>query len=762
MQGVGFRPFVYLLASQLKLTGYVVNDGNGVTIEICGGARSIDCFRRRLLSETPPLAVIDHVECREKALTNTSGFTISASKNSPIKLGVTPDVTLCPDCLAELFTPENRRYRHPFINCTHCGPRYSVVNRLPYDRSNTSMSAFELCGECLEEYQNPLDRRFHAQPVCCLQCGPKLRWVNSQTLEDNLSSPIEETVRCIQAGGIVAIKGIGGFHLLCDARNRQAVEKLRYKKQRKTKPLAVMACNTASLDEICFCSDRGAELLSSQSAPIVLLPKISGADSQVAGIAPGLNCIGAMLPYTPIHYLLFHAAAGYPSVNTWLQQSQDLLLVVTSANARGEPLLTDNDETITSMSEVVDGYLLHDRDILQRCDDSVIQNTGAHPVTVRRGRGLAPQAVRLRDSTASILAVGGLLKNTVCLSRDSHAFLSPYIGDLHNVSSRRCFEQTIEKMQRLFQITPTLIVRDSHPDFYSSQFAQSMAVQSGCEIIEVQHHHAHVGAVAAEHQLAGPIIGLALDGLGLGSNGELWGGELLKLVGADFERLGHITPLPLPGGDKATQEPWRIAAGILHKLHRGDEIEYRFSQFGAAAAVVQMMDRKLNVPETSSAGRLFDAAAALLGVKLVVDYEAQAAMMLEALAGSVKELECVTQWDITSCYKLEPNGELNFYPLLSILADESDAVFGAQLFHKVVVAALEEWVMLAVKHSGITQIVLTGGCFMNTNLRDNLQRCLGQQGVDVYQAEKVPCNDSGLSLGQVWVAQQLLKSRGGR
>lgn len=762
VQGVGFRPFVYLLATQLKLSGYVVNDGNGVKIEIQGDEESLDCFHRRLLSETPSLAVIDHIECHQRALIHATDFTISVSEKSNIKLGITPDVALCPDCLAELFTAENRRYLHPFINCTHCGPRYSVVNRLPYDRENTSMSAFELCGECREEYRNPVDRRFHAQPACCLQCGPKLRWMNSQGMKENLTDPIAETLRCIQAGGIVAIKGIGGFHLVCDARNRQAVEKLRSSKQRKAKPLAVMACNRASLGEIAFCSDHSAELLSSQSAPIVLLPKTVKADDLIAGVAPALNCIGAMLPYTPIHTMLFHAAAGYPTVNTWLQQPQDLLLVVTSANARGEPLLTDNDETIELMSEVVDGYLLHDRDILQRCDDSVIQNTGAHPAIVRRGRGLAPQAIKLRDSTVPILAVGGFLKNTVCLSRDNNAFLSPYIGDLNNASSRRCFDETVAKMQQLFQITPALIVRDSHPDFYSSQFAQSMATQSGCEIIEVQHHHAHVAAVVAEHQLTGPVIGLALDGLGLGSNGELWGGELLKLNGAEFERLAHFTPLPLPGGDKATTEPWRIAAGILHKLNRSDEVESRFSEFGAASTIVQMMDRQLNVPETSSAGRLFDAAAALLGVKLTVDYEAQAAMMLEALSASVKEIERVTEWDIASCYYLGPDGELDFYPLLSVLADEPDAVFGAQLFHRVLVAALAEWVLSAVKATDIAQVVFSGGCFMNTNLRDNLHKCLSEQGVDVYQAEKVPCNDGGLSLGQVWVAQQFLKNKGKR
>ncbi len=762
VQGVGFRPFVYLLASQLKLNGYVVNDGNGVKIEIQGDENTLDCFQRRLLSEMPPLAVIDHIECHQKALINATDFTISVSESSNIKLGITPDVALCPDCRAELFSPENRRYLHPFINCTNCGPRYSVVNRMPYDRENTSMSAFELCRECREEYQNPVDRRFHAQPVCCLQCGPKLRWINSQSKKENFTDPILETLRCIQTGGIVAIKGLGGFHLVCDARNWQAVEKLRSRKRRKAKPLAIMACNRASLGEIGFCSDYSAELLSSQSAPIVLLPKTVRADDLIAGVAPDLNCIGAMLPYTPIHYMLFHAAAGYPTGNAWLQQSQDLLLVMTSANARGEPLLIDNDETIELLSEVVDGYLLHDRDILQRCDDSVIQSVGVHPAIVRRGRGLAPQAIKLRDSTASILAVGGFLKSTVCLSRDNKAFLSPYIGDLNNASSRRYFDETVAKIQQLLQITPALIVRDSHPDFYSSQFAQSMASQLGCEIIEVQHHHAHVAAVVAEHQLTGPVIGLALDGLGLGTNGELWGGELLKLAGAEFDRLGHFTPLPLPGGDKATKQPWRIAAGVLHKLNRGDEIESRFSGFGAASTVVQMLDKQLNVHETSSAGRLFDAAAALLGVKLTVDYEAQAAMVLEALAGSVKEKERVTEWDTASCYQLGPNGELDLYPMLSILADEPDAILGAQLFHKVLVVALAEWVMLAVKNSNITQIVFTGGCFMNTNLRDNLHKCLSEQGVDVYQAEKVPCNDSGLSLGQVWVAQQFLKNKGKR
>ena len=759
VQGVGFRPFVYNLASQLSLSGSVINDGSGVKIEVQGDKETLDIFQRRLLSKLPQLAIIDNLSSQPIALQSDTDFRISVSENSSIKIGITPDAALCSDCLSELFNQQDRRFLHPFINCTHCGPRYTIVNRLPYDRVNTSLSAFPLCSDCDEEYHNPANRRFHAQPVSCHECGPELSWVNSVDKNEPCDNPIAEALKIIQQGGIVAIKGIGGFHLVCDARNKEAVENLRLKKRRKSKPLAVMACNSLSLSEICACNASNSDLLSSQSAPIVLLPKTRQCDELMPGIAPNLNNIGVMLPYTPIHYLLFHAAAGYPEGGEWLQQSQALLLVMTSANASGEPLLIDNDETIDKMAEIVEGYLLHNRDIKHRCDDSVIHSAGLQPAIIRRGRGLAPQAVKLQNSTDSILAVGGFLKNTFCLSRGNNAYLSPYIGDLDNAETCRYFDKTIENMQRLFQIEPQLIVRDYHADFYSSQYAEALARNTGCEIVKVQHHHAHIAAVIAEHQLTGPVIGLALDGLGLGTDGKLWGGELLKLEGAGFERLGHFKPLPLPGGDKATKEPWRIAAGILHGLGCKNEIEARFSEFAAAPTVLQMLNKQVNVPETSSAGRLFDAAAALLGVQPVVDYEAQSAMMLEALLRGDSLINVDTKVDIKAYYQIDVGGVLNFTSLLSALVDESDAKFGAQLFHQVLVAALNEWVLSAVKVTGIKQIVFSGGCFLNSYLRDHLSQCLNDEGLDVYQANKLSCNDSGLSLGQLWVAQQIVKNR---
>lgn len=757
VQGVGFRPFVYNLASQLSLGGSVINDGSGVEIEVQGDVETLERFQHRLLSELPPLAIIDNISYKLIALQRTTDFIISISESTGIKVGITPDIALCSDCRSELFNQQNRRYLHPFINCTNCGPRYTIVNRLPYDRVNIAMSEFPLCGHCDDEYHKPTNRRFHAQPVSCHECGPELLWINSADKNEAsdgpiAANPIAEGLRVIQQGGIVAIKGIGGFHLACDARNQAAVEKLRFKKRRKSKPLAVMACNSASLSEICDCNASNTDLLSSQSAPIVILPKIRQCDEIMPGIAPNLNRIGVMLPYTPIHYLLFHAAANYPEGDEWLQQAQSLLLVMTSANASGEPLLIDNDETIDKISEIADGYLLHNRDIKHRCDDSVVHSSDSQSAIIRRGRGLAPQAVKLRDSTESILAVGAYLKNSICLSRENKAYLSPYIGDLDNVASCRYFEETIESMQQLFQIEPQLIVRDLHADFYSSQFAESLALKTDCEIIEVQHHHAHVAAVVAEHQLTGPVIGLALDGMGLGTDGKLWGGELLKLEGAGFERLGHFKPLPLPGGDKAAKEPWRLAAGILHNLGRTDEIESRFSEFEAMPTVLQMLRKQVNVPETSSAGRLFDAAAALLGVQHIIDYEAQAAMRLEALLMD----DSIDEVDSGTYYQIDESGVLSFYPLLSALADESDVNLGAQLFHQVLVEALIDWVLSAVKETGIKQIVFSGGCFLNAYLRDQLSQYLSDYGLDVYQANKLSCNDSGLSLGQLWVAQQML------
>jgi len=760
VQGVGFRPFVYHLATQLQLTGCVVNDGSGVKIEVQGNQSQLENFQRRLLKELPPLAIIDEISCEVLDINSDTSFSISVSKSNSIKIGITPDTAICLDCLSELFDKKNRRFLHPFINCTNCGTRYTIVNRLPYDRVNTTMSAFGLCAECDKEYHNPTNRRFHAQPVCCQQCGPELIWENSSGEKQVDDDPIGKALACIQQGGIVAIKGVGGFHLVCDARNKTAVENLRLKKQRKSKPFAVMACNCESLKPVSVCNDRNAELLSSQAAPIVLLPKTQACDDLIPGIAPGLNRLGVMLPYTPIHYLLFHAAAVYPVGAAWLETPQDLLLVMTSANATGEPLLIDNDSVVENMADIVDGYLLHDREIKNRCDDSVIVGDGSFPSIIRRGRGLAPQAVKLQDNTVSILAVGGFLKNTICLSRDNNAYLSPYIGDLSNAECCRYFDETVANMQQLFQIEPQQIVRDCHPDFYSSQFAEALAAKTGCEVVEVQHHHAHCAAVVAEHQLTGPVIGLALDGLGLGSDGNLWGGELLHLEGAGFERLGNFKHLQLPGGDKATKEPWRIAAGVLHTLGRGDEVEHRFSQFQAAPTIIQMLDKQLSVQQTSSAGRLFDAAAALLGVQLVTDYEAQASMMLESLLEPLSENNVdMSLQNNNAYYHIDEKGELDFYPLLSAMADEPDMKAGAQLFHEVLVAALSEWAIAAVKSTGIDQIVFSGGCFLNTYLRDNLYHQLTKQGITVYQAENIPCNDSGLSLGQLWVAQRVLKNR---
>lgn len=756
VQGVGFRPFVYHLASQLSLVGSVANDGAGVKIEVQGEKDSLERFQRRLLSELPPLAVIDRLSCQPAALQADSDFIISASDTDNIKTGITPDTAICSNCLSELFNQQDRRYLHPFINCTHCGPRYTIVNRLPYDRVNTAMSVFPLCGACDEEYHHPNNRRFHAQPLSCPECGPELFWLHTEDKQPVDAEPVAEALQTLCRGGIVAVKGIGGFHLVCDARNTAAVERLRVNKRRINKPLAVMAGNPGSLARICDCNASNTDLLSSQSAPIVLLPKTKECDALIPALAPGLNNIGVMLPYAPIHYLLFHAAAGYPEGDEWLQQPQELLLVMTSANVSGEPLLIDNDEAIDKLEAIADGFLLHNRDIQHRCDDSVIHGAGLHPAVIRRARGLAPQAIKLRDSTASILAVGSSLKNTICLNRDDNAYLSPHIGDLDNAESCRYFEKTIGTMQRLFQIEPQLIVRDSHADFYSSQFAESLSLKMGCEVVEVQHHHAHIAAVAAEHQLAEPVIGLALDGLGLGSDGTLWGAELLKLEGAGFERLGHFKPLSLPGGDKATKEPWRIAAGVLHTLARDEEIESRFSQYEAAPMVAQMLKNKFNSPETSSAGRLFDSVAALLGVQQVVDYEAQAAMMLEALIVD----DSIIDVDMTSFYQIDAEGVLDFYPLLSALADEADMHRGAQLFHQVLVAALSEWVLSAVKKTGIQQVCFSGGCFLNTYLRDNLFQCLNNTGLDVYQANQLSSNDSGLSLGQLWVGQQILKTRG--
>jgi len=742
VQGVGFRPFVYRSALRHGLSGFIRNDGAGVEIEAQGTPERLDAFQRDL-RQPPPLARIDTVQVEaQQSRAGERGFEIVASTSSAVMTEITPDSAICPACLAELFDPTDRRYRYPFINCTDCGPRYTITTALPYDRPNTSMAGFTLCPACAQEYGDPGDRRFHAQPNACPVCGPRLTLRDADGEPVTVDDVIAATLQRLQAGEILAIKGLGGFHLVCDARNTATVERLRQRKQREAKPFAVMAANSASLAPWVEGSEEEWRLLETPQRPIVLMrQQLEAKADALPGIAQGLAHLGALLPYTPLHYLLFHEAAGRPMEMAWLERRQELVLVMTSANPGGEPLVIDDEEAVERLRNIADGFVTHDRSILVRCDDSVMTDQ----TFIRRARGYTPQVIRLPEAGPSVLALGGFLKNTLCLTRDDRAYLSPHIGSLDNAATCRALDEAVAHLQDILRIVPERVACDLHPDFHSSRLAASYAAERKLPRIAVQHHHAHIAAVAAEHGVQEPILGLALDGMGLGSDGDLWGGELLRVEGAYFERLGCLSPLLLPGGDRAAREPWRLAVAVLHRLGRNEEIPRRFGD--RAVFIQRMLEQRIHTPETSSAGRLFDAVAALLGVREINAYEGQAAMELEALAHRCGP---VPPW--TDGFRISNDGALDLLPLLARLADAEEAGSGAALFHATLALALSEWLEWAGTASGLRRVALGGGCFLNRLLTGLLQTRLEAAGWSVLTAQQAPPNDGGLSLGQAWVA----------
>ena len=759
VQGVGFRPFVYRLASELSLSGWVRNDARGVEIEVQGEGERVAAFLDRLGREAPPLSRIERIEQHVRPLDSPGGFLIDVSRPGRAATGIAPDSAVCEACLAELFDPADRRYRYAFLNCTQCGPRYTITRALPYDRPQTSMAPFAMCACCDDEYHGPLDRRFHAQPNACPECGPRLTFLGAQGLPVAAADPIAEAVARLARGEILAVKGLGGFHLVCDARDAEAVARLRVRKDREEKPFAVMVANVQSA--ACFAGVTDAEraLLGSRERPIVLTRKRKKCDAALPAIAPGLEWVGLLLPYTPLQYLVFHEAAGRPSGTDWLEAAQPLALVMTSANPGGEPLVIGNDEAVARLAGIADGFLVHDRDILIRCDDSVVRaeeqgdGSDARPVSppaprfIRRARGYTPQAIRLGAPGPAVLAVGGYLKNTVCLTRDDEAFVSQHIGDLDNRATCIALEEAVAHLASVLEIEPEAVACDRHPDFFGTRFAAAYASERGIPLIEVQHHHAHIAAVIAEHGVRGRVLGLALDGVGLGSDGGVWGGELLIADGARFERIGHLRELRLAGGDRAAREPWRMGAAALHALGRSEEIPARFAQ-PAAGTVHHLLVAGRHAPPTSSAGRLFDAAAGLLGVQPVSAFEGQAAMLLEGLAERYGPVD-----PLRDGWIIEKTGVLSLLPVLARLADERDASRGAALFHATLAAALATWVMDAATKTGLKRVALGGGCFLNRVLSRALREHLEPAGYELLEARRVPPNDGGLSLGQAYVAR---------
>ncbi len=697
--------------------------------------------------DAPDAARIDSVIARDTQLQCfVEDFFILNSRSGHASTMVGHDTAVCRECLAEIFDPEKRRWRHAFSHCAHCGPRYTISRALPYARERTSFKPFTPCAKCQNDYHRAESQHHQNEANCCPNCGPQLSLLNAEG-QPVRGDPVELTLGLLKQGKIVAIKGPGGFHLACDARNAAVVAVLRERKQRDEKPFAVMLANATSASAFVQLGVGEPGLLGMPERPVILLRKRANCDSLLPGVTTGLGWLGVMMPCTPLQYLLFHEAAGRPEGLDWLEQSQELVLVMTGADPGGEPLVIGNNEALLRLSGIADAFLLHDREILVRCDDSIARSGPGGLQLVRRARGYTPCAIKLPRSGPPVLAVGGRFKNTICVTRGDEAFVSQHIGDLDSAATCDYFEESITHFIKLLEVKPALVVHDFDSAFHSTRYATDFARQRGVPALAVQHHHAHVASVLAEHQVDTPVIALALDGIGIGSDGGAWGGELLRVNGIIIERLGHLAPLQL-AGDQAMREPWRMAAAVLQQLGRGKEIERRFPEQGAASSVAGMLGRGRQCKETSSLGCYVNAAAGLLGIKATMAFEGQAAMLLEALSEHHGDATPLNDgWSIKG-------GCLNLLPLLAAMADEKDAERGAAVFHATLVAALVDWVGSVAPAD--STIVGSGGCFLNLVLARGLRTQLGAHGLHLIEARRLPPNDGGLSLGQAWVAQQYL------
>ncbi len=746
VQGVGFRPFVYNRALALGLEGWVRNTSSGVEIEVSGTGQALEDFVRSLRRDPPPLARVEHVEVETCDPSASLGFRIlpSHAEAGAFQL-VPPDVATCPDCLRELFDPSDRRYRYPFTNCTHCGPRLTIIESMPYDRPATTMAAFEMCPACAAEYHDPTDRRFHAQPIACPDCGPSIwlevRGERRQEGEDALQA----ARRMLAAGKIVGVKGLGGFHLACDAADNDAVSRLRERKGRGDKPFAVMFADLAAVEREAMLGTNEDMALLRRDRPIVVLERRP--ESALApSLAPGQWTVGALLPYTPLHHLLLERADGTPSA-----------LVMTSGNRSDEPIAADNDEARRDLQDIADAFLLHDRRIHQRCDDSVQRVYGGVDYPLRRSRGRVPEPIELPAALRPILAVGAELKNTFCLTRDGLGFLGPHIGDLQNDAALEAFEQSVGRFEALFGARPEFLACDLHPDYLSTRYAERRAERDGVPLLRVQHHHAHIAACLADvgGKVFEPVIGVAFDGTGYGEDGAVWGGEILLADMCSARRLGHLAYVPLPGGDAAAREPWRMA---LAWLKRAGEpwAEGLPCVAHASSAERQIVDRLLapdalaaglNAPLTSSIGRLFDAVAALVGVRQTVRDEAQAAIELEALADPTEAGGYAFAFDGIT-FDASP-------VIRDVVREYRKGMSAARIatrFHQAVAGAVVEACRRARQLTGVARVALSGGVWQNMLLLRRTVRLLEEAEFDVLLHRRVPANDGGIALGQAAIA----------
>jgi hydrogenase maturation protein HypF len=748
VQGVGFRPFVYRLAGDCGLAGLVANTSAGVSIEVEGLPEAVASFLRRLPAEAPPLAQITRFSVRELAACEARGFEIHPSRsNEPARALVSPDIATCPDCLRELFDPRDRRYLYPFINCTNCGPRFTIIQDIPYDRPRTSMAPFSMCSACQREYDAPRDRRFHAQPNACWNCGPSLQLWTSRGDPIATPDPLAEAVRHLAAGAIVAVKGLGGFHLAVDAANEEAVARLRRLKRRVEKPFAVMVASAEIARVFCECGADSFALLESPRRPIVLLPKRRPHPIAEA-VAPGHRDLGIFVAYTPLHHLLF--AAGSFSA-----------LVMTSGNLSEEPIAIANLEAVQRLGGLADFFLVHDREILRRCDDSVVRITSGRLRQLRRSRGYVPVPIFLNQELPPVLAVGGELKNTVCLAQGRQAFLSQHIGDLENPEAFRFFEEAAEHLERVLEITPQIVACDLHPDYFSTRWALR---KKPLECIPVQHHHAHIAACMAENQLDGRVLGIALDGAGYGTDGHIWGGELLAAGYESFERLAHLDEVRMPGGAAAIHEPWRMAVSYLAAHFGRAFLDFPIPFVRAldrrqTNVLLRMIERGVNSPLTSSCGRLFDAVAALAGLRHRVNYEAQAAIELEMALG---QGECEPAYPFTILQQGTPwviGTRGLFEAIVKDLQDGVSIAIISRRFHNGLVEAFVRAVLLARQRTGLDRVCLSGGSLQNTVLLERFEARLAGHGLRVFSHSQVPSNDGGLSLGQALVAAHQWRQR---
>ena len=739
VQGVGFRPFVYRMASDLDLSGWVFNDAGGVQIEVEGSVASITEFIRRLRSDAPPLSRIDEITQYFCPVQGSELFQIRHSDSLVARTALlSPDMATCPDCRRELLDPDDRRFRYPFINCTNCGPRYSIIRDIPYDRPYTTMAEFVMCPACRQEYNQPADRRFHAQPNACDECGPRYQLLDRQgkVIPNTDADVFSAAKTLVAAGAVIAIKGIGGFHLACDAYNEQAVRKLRERKIREDKPFAVLCGSLDAVRKHCVVAKSEQDVLTGKERPIVLLAK--GPDYGLAeSTAPGNPFVGVMLPYAPPHWLLLN------SEDIW---------VMTSGNTSDEPIAYEDQDALSRLCAIADAFLVHDRIIHRPVEDSVVRLFHEEVYPLRRSRGYVPAPVSLAVSYPSILACGGELKNVFCLTRGKQAFMSSHIGDLENMSTYRTYMDTIDHFQRLFAVRPEIAAFDLHPDYLATRYAQSLPIEK----IGVQHHHAHIASVLAEHGINRQVIGVALDGTGFGTDGHLWGGEFMLADCRDFTRVGHCRYLPLPGGEKAIKEPWRLAAWMLHDLYGREfltwDIPFVRSLPSEWELVVQAAAKGINSPLSSSAGRLFDLAAALMGIRGSTNYEGQAAVELELAALRSTAPGKILPYDIQTSDMLL----LDFAPVFAALAfglrRKTAPELLAASFQRTIAAAVADMVRRIALQSGLREVALSGGVFQNGTLLAELFTILEKSGFAVHIHRQVPPNDGGLALGQAVIA----------